>query len=548
MDLRNAVRSLASLIVGGLVLVSGLTRWAGAQQATPAPTPAEVTDPYEAWARDYYKVQRIPKKFGRVVSPGILELVGPVHGTLELLGEEGDNYLARNLPVEDPRSPAHEAWLFAQFQESERLNLETKLKSAFFVVDEPDSSLVFTDRLAMEDASKGLPSEGRWQMSFDVADFNGDGKLDLVLPPPRGGDGRPIIFIQGGTLGDWQPCGSCRWPREGVKLDYGAVRVADFDGDGHLDVLLASHFADTVVMYGDGKGDFTRYVKLPKPNQAFSARAAAIADVDRDGRPDVVTLAELDVDIGTGQRVTGPIVSVVFNKKDGWVLGPSDGIPTEGHGDWLAVADLDTDGFPDLLITSRKEGITSLVLRNVGGGQRWQPIAEEAMPFGSYVFSVAAGVLDDKKGRDVVYCFEQFHPLKKVEPSQACGLYRFYDAKGQFAVPKKGELLWKMTGYFENPVGVAMGDLDGDGRNDLVVIFAKRPPLVLLRGLDGRWLEERSPELEAAFGKFRAVDVRIADLDKDGHPELLFMGPPKDPKEGGGGVFVFRVKPRKALR
>lgn len=541
--LRTAMLLLAAF-GGSAVETVGQQQGQGAVPTTPVPPPSDRRPPrystYEDWAKEYYKVLRIPKEFARVEGERRVRLTGPVKGVYELVGEEDGFYLVRNLPIEDPESPGHRAWLLSLHQEAKRKQLEEMVQAGFLVTNEPDSSLVFIDRLNFESYSNGLPSSGRWQMSLDVADMNEDGKLDLVLPPPRGGNGIPLIMLQGKNFGDWHPWEACRWQREGLKLDYGAIRAADFDGDGHQDVVLAVHFGETIVFYGDGRGNFQRPVRLPKGNQAITARAVTVADFDRDGRLDVATQAELDVDIGSGQRVQGGIVNVVLNRPDGWVLAGGDGLPREGHSDWLTATDLDGDGYSDLLLTSRQGGRTDLVFLNRDRARRWELVADKALPFNAYVFSVVAGNVDDRKGRDVVYCFEQFNPLQQGEPAQACVLYHFHDAKGAFSVPARGELIWKGTAFFENPKGVALGDLDGDGRNDLVIIFPSGRVLILLQAAHGQWLEERSPEL--VFENTDLFDVRIADLDGDKRAELVLMGAPRDQKEAGGGVFVFKAK------
>ncbi|HUK14195.1 MAG TPA: hypothetical protein VLW17_12910, partial [Thermoanaerobaculaceae bacterium] len=69
------------------------------------------TQTYEDWLKWYYQIYKIPKKDaiplgGRRVHPSrLLETV------VEIVDEEGDNYLVRNLPPEDPQASGHPAWL-----------------------------------------------------------------------------------------------------------------------------------------------------------------------------------------------------------------------------------------------------------------------------------------------------------------------------------------------------------------------------------------------------------------------------------------------------
>ena len=66
-----------------------------------------------------------------------------------------------------------------------------------------------------------------------------------------------------------------------------AIVAVDFDGDGHIDVALGDHANQTVnVFFGDGSGTFTAGPDLPLP---APPQALAIADVNADGKADIVT-------------------------------------------------------------------------------------------------------------------------------------------------------------------------------------------------------------------------------------------------------------------
>jgi hypothetical protein len=71
-----------------------------------------------------------------------------------------------------------------------------------------------------------------------------------------------------------------------VQSAPGFIAAADFDSDGHLDLLLvAEHSNEAHLYYGDGRGDFPT-------SQTFTTAAypdsIAVADLDHDGRLDFV--------------------------------------------------------------------------------------------------------------------------------------------------------------------------------------------------------------------------------------------------------------------
>ncbi len=219
---------------------------------------------------------------------------------MEIVGEEGDNYLVRNLPPDDPQSAAHSTWWRNEANEIFAGMKKDYFTDKYLIVNNPDVPPPFTDQLRFVAADAGLPRGGRWQMSFDVADMNGDGLPDLVFGPQRTGPPTPYIFLQQKD-GSWKLWQDARWPTQGLKLDYGTVRVADFDRDGNKDIAIACHFSRTYVLYGDGKGDFTRFVTVPQSNQDMTSRALAVADFDGDGRPDIATFAEMDLNMASAR-------------------------------------------------------------------------------------------------------------------------------------------------------------------------------------------------------------------------------------------------------
>jgi hypothetical protein len=118
-------------------------------------------------------------------------------------------------------------------------------------------------------------------------DFNGDGKPDLMVAVfgLRGGQ---ILYLENHTTDwahpDFRPTVLDDRPG-GIH-----VPVGDVNGDGHADVvaLISQEFEMVVAFLGDGKGHFTRKTIYEAPHPAYGSSGIQLADLNGDGRPDVL--------------------------------------------------------------------------------------------------------------------------------------------------------------------------------------------------------------------------------------------------------------------
>ena len=131
------------------------------------------------------------------------------------------------------------------------------------------------------------------------------------------GDGLPEIVVTGQKLGQWPICwfwygglvavirnlGEGRFgPPEIYELSYAdrpwALRLADMDRDGALDILAASaNFSKTTILWNDGTGRFPERVETPGlPTDRLRA-----ADFDGDGLLDILNSGCVTRNLGEGR-------------------------------------------------------------------------------------------------------------------------------------------------------------------------------------------------------------------------------------------------------
>ncbi len=129
-----------------------------------------------------------------------------------------------------------------------------------------------------------------FDLSSTFADVNGDGIADIVdtddtnsvgAPDPQ----EPIFITLARADGSFQERKRLAQPRK-VAFPI-AVHTGDLDGDGHMDLVVSDFQSPRLYFYrGDGAGGFAEGVPIDAGNPV---NAFAVADVNRDGRPDLVT-------------------------------------------------------------------------------------------------------------------------------------------------------------------------------------------------------------------------------------------------------------------
>ncbi len=115
--------------------------------------------------------------------------------------------------------------------------------------------------------------------------------------------------------------------------------LADLDNDGDLDIIIANEHRPNILLINDGTGKFTNESAQRIPQIAHDSEDIGIADFDGDGDLDIIIVSEDD-----------QTNELYLNNGDGTFKDAGDRIPVTGTSNSVVVHDINNDGYPDVLI------------------------------------------------------------------------------------------------------------------------------------------------------------------------------------------------------
>lgn len=190
--------------------------------------------------------------------------------------------------------------------------------------------------------------------SIAVGDLNGDGKLDLAIS--NFGQSSILGNFPGNTVSILLGNGDGTFTAAaGSPVTVGntptAVVLADFNGDGRLDLAVANSTDQSVsILAGNGDGTFTTVSSVPATN----AFALAAGDFNADGR----------LDLAVSNSGTS-FITILLGNGDGTLTAAPSPAATSGYA--IAAADLNGDGKLDLAVSYRA-GLPVSILLGDGDG------------------------------------------------------------------------------------------------------------------------------------------------------------------------------------
>ena len=330
--------------------------------------------------------------------------------------------------------------------------------------------------------------------SVEVADFNHDKFPDLAVTSETDSG---VTVLLGNGKGSFTETANSPFLAGSIPND---ISINDLNRDGKMDLAFANHEQKYLtVLLGNGKGNFIAAPGSPFPVEGIPhTHGIATGDFNKDGRLDLVTDSW-----GNNQ------VEVLFGdspdlfKKQG-VFFKVGKRPYQR----LRASDINSDGIDDIVTTNTEDNNATILLSN-GKGGFYEP-AGSPFACGDDPFGIAIGDINADRKPDLAIINS---PGSMGEGKGKNGLTVLLgDGTGKFTTMKGSPF---EAGKIPNRI--AIGDVNGDGVNDIVTSDNERNKIYLfLMNKKGSVLSS-SPITVGNHPK----GVAIADLNGDGKCEIV---------------------------
>jgi len=318
-----------------------------------------------------------------------------------------------------------------------------------------------------------------------VGDFNGDGIPDLVLS--AGGPSQRLVIFLGNANGTYTTV-----PGPSIfTYSFGPIVSADFNGDGKQDMaVLNANSSAVTILLGNGDGTFT--VSASSPATGSSPNQLAMGDFNGDGIPDLAVTEDS----------TNTVLIFLGNGDGTFTAAPNLVAGSSPYA--IAVGDFNGDGKMDMAVTDTYDDTVSVLLGKGDGTFA----AATSLHCGSNGSPIAAGDFSGNGKLDLAVAV-------KGATGQSDSLTILVGkGDGTFTSPQSGQVV------SSNAVSaMQVGDFNGDGIPDLVLTDSNTGAFTVFLGNGKDSFTATEPTLAGSpdFGLSSAV----GDLNGDGRTDMV---------------------------
>jgi predicted outer membrane repeat protein len=352
-------------------------------------------------------------------------------------------------------------------------------------------------------APSGLGT-GRHPDAVATADLNRDGIPDLIIANEADNN---VSVLLGNGNGTFQPA-----VNYAVGSGLTSVAVADLRHDGKLDLVVTNGLDNSVsVLLGNGDGSFRPAVNY---HVGTTPVAVKVADFNHDGRLDLAVANEgsdnVSILLGNGNGT--------FRRAVNYAAGPG---PTA-----LAVAGFTHDGNLDLAVTDAggAGNFVSVLLGNGNGTFR----APRSFTVGSHPDAIVAADVNGDGRPDLIVANFSDNTVSVLLSGSGEVERELNDDEGLLFRPAVNYAVGA------GPDGLALADVNGDGKLDLIVAnYADNNVSVLLGNGNGTF----GPQHTFDAGPHPSA-VAAADINRDGKPDVVVTNLAGSQIGDGGGAIL----------